>query len=215
MFTGIIESVGCIQSLLEQQGAKILQIECSNMELSDTKIGDSIAVNGVCLTATEIHADGFLAQVSAETLDRSCFCYYQSGQKVNLEKALQLSSRLGGHLVSGHVDGIGTVENITEKESGWDLFIKAPKDLNRYIAEKGSVCIDGISLTVNEIIRDCFRLTIVSHTLENTIIKSYKRGTKVNIEVDQIARYIESLLCADDSNQVINRALLQKQGFIK
>lgn len=218
MFTGIIESEGEIQSIEQQDDAKKILINCDKFDLSDVAIGDSIAVNGVCLTVSSLANKGFYAFVSNETISRTGFKHYQQGQIVNLEKALQLSSRMGGHLVSGHVDGIGVIDKIMRSKSSWDFLIKAPFALIKYIAQKGSICVDGVSLTVNEVSGELFRLTIVPHTLENTLIRFYKVGTEVNLEVDIIARYLESLIRgggSELSSTAITREFLGQYGFMK
>jgi riboflavin synthase len=217
MFTGIIESVGVLRSLKKIGADYAVFIESNNLDLSDVKIGDSIAVNGVCLTATKLTADGFVADVSAETVRKTRFAHLKQGSPVNLEKALTPATRLGGHLVSGHVDGIGTV--IERKDDGRSVFfrIKAPTSLSKYIAAKGSITIDGVSLTVNAVYEDKFELNIVPHTLEETTLKMLSSGDDINLEVDLIARYLERLLTAqttDDSAQ-LSMGFLAENGFIR
>jgi len=198
MFTGLIEATGLITSIEKNNEAAVIWVNSSNLDFSDISIGDSIAVNGVCLTAVELSKQqndaGFRADLSMETLQRSCFGDYILGQKVNLEKALLPTTRLGGHLVSGHVDGIGKIEKRYAEGNAETFIISAPQQLYRYIAEKGSICVDGISLTVNAVDESGFRLTIIPHTLENTGMGDYKEATLVNLEVDLLARYTEQLL---------------------
>lgn len=194
MFTGIIEALGEIAESREQGGDLRLYVRTGKLDLSDVQLGDSIAVNGVCLTAVELPGDGFWADVSRETLSHTRFEHFKPGDPVNLEKALTPSSRLGGHLVSGHVDGTGSIVSMHNDGRSTRIRISAPKALARYIAPKGSICIDGISLTVNAVEDNEFELNIVPHTLEQTLIKYYSVGRTLNIEVDQIARYLERLL---------------------
>jgi len=184
MFTGIIQAIGTIAAL-EPKGQDVrVRVQTGKLDLSDVQLGDSIAVNGVCLTAVELPGDGFWADVSGETLSRTTFADLQKGSQANLEKALTPTTRLGGHLVSGHVDGIGEI--ISRKTDGRSerFVIRAPDALARYIAEKGSICVDGISLTVNGISGAEFELNIVPHTLVETTMSEFKPGTRVNLEVD-------------------------------
>jgi riboflavin synthase len=191
MFTGIIQSVGAITEA-QAVGSDIhLSISTQNLDISDVQLGDSIAVNGVCLTVTHLSDQHFEAHVSKETL--SVTEGLQHPHPVNLEKALRLSDRLGGHLVSGHVDGVGEVLTFTSLGECWQLNIRAPHSISKYIAVKGSVCVDGVSLTVNHITGDDFSINLIPHTLENTSLKYLKAGSRVNLEVDQIARYVERM----------------------
>ena len=218
MFTGIIEATGKLTELTQNQGDLTVRVSSPNLDIGDVQLGDSIATNGVCLTVVEKFSDGFRADVSNETLKLTQFAQYKLGQTVNLEKALQPISRLGGHLVSGHIDGIATVVAITPNARATEYWLEAPSELMKYIPYKGSVAIDGISLTVNEI-KDCqFKLTIVPHTAQETTIAEFKVGSKINLEVDQIARYLERLVLgaqepAQSSTLTMN--LLANAGFIK
>ena len=219
MFTGIIQAIGTI-AVLEPKGQDVrVRVQTGKLDLSDVQLGDSIAVNGVCLTAVELPGDGFWADVSGETLSRTTFAALQKGSQANLEKALTPTTRLGGHLVSGHVDGIGEI--ISRKTEGRSerFVIRAPNALAKYIAEKGSICVDGISLTVNGVRGTEFELNIVPHTLVETTMSEFKTGTQVNLEVDIIARYLERLLlgdkAADKQGGGINLDKLQEYGFIK
>ncbi|WP_210395929.1 riboflavin synthase [Motiliproteus sediminis] len=225
MFTGIVEAIGEIAELRPVSGDLRLRIRSGGLDLGDVKLGDSIAVNGVCLTVTELPGDGFWADVSRETLAHTEFEKLRPGDQVNLEKALMPTSRLGGHIVSGHVDGIGEVIDRREDGRAIRFRIRAPESLGRYIAPKGSICVDGISLTVNAVEGAVFELTIVPHTLEETLIKYYSVGRRVNLEVDIIARYLERLLTgshhaaatdgqdADSKAEGLTFAFLASHGF--
>ncbi|MBQ4861675.1 riboflavin synthase [Pseudoalteromonas sp. MMG013] len=218
MFTGIIEATGTLTELSANHGDLTVRVKSDTLEMNDVKLGDSIATNGVCLTVIEKYSDGFKADLSNETLQLTLFAQYKVGQKVNLEKALQPISRLGGHLVSGHVDGVATIESVTSNARATEYWLAVPDDLMKYIPYKGSVAIDGISLTVNEIKENKFKLTIVPHTAQETTIVDFQVGSKVNLEVDQISRYLERLIQgaqmpAKESTLTTN--LLAKAGFIK
>ncbi|HSG92708.1 MAG TPA: riboflavin synthase, partial [Methylotenera sp.] len=191
MFTGIIQSVGEITQAIPVGKDIQLAINTGQLEMSDVQLGDSIAVNGVCLTVIKLGADHFEAHVSHETL--SVTVGLDRPHVVNLEKALRLSDRLGGHLVSGHVDGVGEVVSFEQLGDCWRLDIRAPHAISKYISVKGSICINGVSLTVNSIVNDIFSINLIPHTLENTTLKSLTDGQHVNIEVDQIARYVERM----------------------
>ena len=219
MFTGIIEAVGLIQSMQPKGGDVRLYVKTGKLDLDDVKLGDSIAVNGVCLTAVELPGDGFFADVSNETISLTTLGNLEVGSPVNLEKALTLSKRLGGHLVSGHVDGIGRVVERYGDARSWRFVIESPAALARYIAHKGSICVDGTSLTVNRVDGARFELNIVPHTLQETIMGSYEVGSEVNLEVDLIARYLERLVLGDRAalpgvKTDINEEMLRKAGFI-
>lgn len=218
MFTGIIQSTGTIADLKPSGGDLRLRIRTGKLDLSDVQLGDSIAVNGVCLTAVELPGDGFWADVSGETLEKTCVGQWGKGQSVNLEKALTPTTRLGGHLVSGHVDGIGEVVNRWDDARSVRFEIKVADSLAKYISQKGSVCVDGISLTVNAVKGAVFELNIVPHTLQETIMNAYGQGTKVNIEVDLLARYLERLMLGDraaDPDASLSKEFLQEHGFIR
>jgi len=217
MFTGIIEAVGRIQKIEPVGGDMRLFVDTGSLDMSDVQLGDSIAVNGVCLTAIEFDKKQFAADVSNETINLTSLKDLGAGSEVNLEKALLPTTRLGGHLVSGHVDGLGEVISIKEESRSIQLIIKSPEELKHYIAMKGSICIDGISLTVNKISNTDFEINIVPHTQQQTIIKNYKPGIKVNLEVDLIARYLERLLTkqSDNATDGITLDTLAKAGFVK
>ena len=217
MFTGIIEAVGSIKNIEPVGGDMRLHVEVGTLDMGDVQLGDSIAVNGVCLTAVEFDKKYFVADVSNETITLTSLKGLSPGSEVNLEKALLPTTRLGGHLVSGHVDGLGEVVSIKEESRSIRLIIRSPDDLKHYIAMKGSICIDGTSLTVNKITDSDFEINIVPHTQQQTIIKNYKPGTKVNLEVDLIARYLERLLMKQDDNvgSGITLESLAKAGFVR
>ncbi len=219
MFTGIIQAIGEIRSIQPQSGDARLHIATGKLNTRDVQLGDSIAVNGVCLTVIDLPSDGFIADVSNETLSLTSLKRLKTGDRVNLEKALTLQTRLGGHLVSGHVDGLGEVLSRQEDARSVRFRIQAPKTLARYITHKGSITVDGTSLTVNSVDGAIFALTIVPHTLQETIMADYQPNHQVNLEVDLIARYLERLLLGskatdDPSNPgTIDKALLAKAGF--
>lgn len=194
MFTGIIEALGHIATVEEVQGDLRLYVRTGSLDLGDVVLGDSIAVNGVCLTAVDLPGDGFWADVSRETLAHTRFPDLKPGEKVNLEKAMQPSGRLGGHIVTGHVDGLGVVKSRYDDARSIRFRIAAPADISRYIAAKGSITVDGTSLTVTAVDGDEFELNIVPHTAQETILADYQMGRKVHLEVDIIARYMERLL---------------------
>ncbi|MGH8382349.1 riboflavin synthase [Pseudomonas sp.] len=220
MFTGIIESIGSIRSLAPKGGDVRVYVETGKLDLGDVKLGDSIAVNGVCLTAVELPGNGFWADVSRETLDCTAFNDLKSGSRVNLEKALTPTTRLGGHLVSGHVDGVGEVVSRSDNARAIQFRIRAPKELAKYIAHKGSITVDGTSLTVNVVDGAEFELTIVPHTLAETIMADYRPGRRVNLEVDLLARYLERLLLGDKAAEPSNgsgitESFLAANGYLK
>jgi riboflavin synthase len=216
MFTGIILAIGKIAAVERKAGDCRLKIDTGKLSLVDVALGDSIAVNGVCLTAVELDAHYFCADVSNETLSRTILNNATTGTAVNLELALTPATRMGGHIVSGHVDGIGQV--IEKKADGRSIrfTFKAPDNLAKYIAEKGSICINGISLTVNEVNGAKFSVNIVPYTLKDTTLGEATVGTKVNLEVDLLARYMERLMLGEAAAHHqggITEELLQKSGF--
>jgi riboflavin synthase len=198
MFTGIIQTIGTVERITPMGEDLKLNIACAELGLQDVQTGDSIAVNGVCLTAVSVSKTHFEAHVSKETL--SVTVGLDSLHAVNLEKALRLSDRLGGHLVSGHVDGVGTVVLFEQLGDCWKLDIKAPHAIAKYIAIKGSICVNGVSLTVNSINHNVFSINLIPHTLENTTLQFLKIGGLVNLEVDQIARYVERMTLWAEEN---------------
>ena len=220
MFTGIIESIGSIRSLTPKGGDVRVYVETGKLDLGDVKLGDSIAVNGVCLTAVELPGDGFWADVSRETLDCTAFDDLKSGSRVNLENALTPTTRLGGHLVSGHVDGVGEIVSRSDNARAIQFRLRAPSELAKYIAHKGSITVDGTSLTVNQVDGAEFELTIVHHTLAETIMADYRPGRRVNLEVDLLARYLERLLLGDKAAEPnkgsgITESFLAANGYLK
>ncbi|MGI2259106.1 riboflavin synthase [Shewanella sp. GXUN23E] len=218
MFTGIIEAVGSIRQIQRRGDDIRLTVASGKLDLSDVKLGDSIATNGVCLTVVERLADGYIADVSAETVALTGFNRYQVGTKVNLEKAVTPTTRLGGHMVSGHVDGIATVVERSHRGAAIEFWLEAPSELARYIAHKGSITIDGVSLTTNEVDGRRFRLTIVPHTASETTLLDLQAGSQVNIEVDLVARYLERLISAKDDDKSaggVTMELLARAGFMR
>ncbi|MBE0434665.1 MAG: riboflavin synthase [Methylomicrobium sp.] len=217
MFTGIILAIGSIAAIEAKAGDCRLIISTGKLPLADAHLGDSIAVNGVCLTAVELGRDYFYADVSNETLARTTLKTAKVGMRVNLELALTPSTRMGGHIVSGHVDGIGTVLDKQSDGRSYRFRFKAPDNLAKYIAEKGSICINGISLTVNEVDGAVFGVNIVPHTLQETTLGDTEAGDKVNLEVDLLARYLERLMAGDSAARGMGRVteqLLKSSGFL-
>jgi riboflavin synthase len=194
MFTGIVQAFGKILASEDLGGDVRLRIDTGSLELDHLQLGDSVAVNGVCLTAVEFDAQSFCADVSAETLSATSLGGLTAGNPVNLERSLTLSDSLGGHLVSGHVDGVGRVTSLEPDARSTRIEFSIEQPLLRYVARKGSITVDGTSLTVNDVSESDFSVNIVPHTLERTIMGQYKEGTLVNIEVDLVARYIERLI---------------------
>lgn len=194
MFTGIIQAVGRIAAIESGEQDIRLCIESGKLPLDGVSLGDSIATSGVCLTVTELTGEGYWADVSPESLSLTTLGTKGVGDSVNLETSLTLSTPLGGHLVSGHVDGVGHVDNIIEDARFWRVRIAAPETLARYVAMKGSICVDGTSLTVNQVEGCHFELTIIPQTWEETVFSEYRLGSPVNLEVDVIARYLERLM---------------------
>jgi riboflavin synthase len=216
MFTGIILAIGKIAAIEPNKGDYRLKIDTGTLSIDDCALGDSIAVDGVCLTAVEFGKQYFYADVSNETLSRTTLGNAKPGTPVNLELALTPSTRMGGHIVSGHIDGVGQVIEKTADARSIRFKLKAPDNLAKYIAEKGSICINGISLTVNEVNGPVFAVNIVPHTLDKTTLHNAAVGTSVNLEVDLLARYIERLLQDKTSPQIthnITETLLRRSGF--
>jgi riboflavin synthase len=199
MFTGIVQATGRIHSLERRGGDLRLAVAPAALGLDDVGVGDSICVSGVCLTVVAIDASVLAFDVSTETLDRTSLGAHAAGDAVNLEKSLRLSDRLGGHLVSGHVDGVGEVVSITDDARTQRWTFRAPAALMRYIAPKGSIAVDGVSLTVNEVGPDAFGVTLIPHTVSVTTFRERRVGDAVNLEVDPVARYVERLMQSDRS----------------
>ncbi|WP_432471757.1 riboflavin synthase [Amphritea sp. HPY] len=219
MFTGIIEAIGTIAAAEQVQGDLRLYIRTGDLDLSDVKLGDSIAVNGVCLTAVDLPGDGFWADVSCETLVHTRFPDLVAGERVNLEKAMLPTTRFGGHIVTGHVDGLGEVLSREDDARSVRFKISAPKNIARYIAAKGSITVDGVSLTANAVDKHMFDLNIVPHTAQETIIAGYQAGRKVHLEVDIIARYMERLISYNEQNETepaagVSMTTLAAAGFL-
>lgn len=217
MFTGIIQTVGEVRQLDARDGDLRVVVGCGDLDMSAVALGDSIAVSGVCLTAVAMSGDSFTADVSAETVSCTTLGDFAVGTRVNLEMAMTPTTRLGGHLVSGHVDGVGEVKRRWQDGRSERFRIAAPTGLAKYIAAKGSICVDGISLTVNAVEGSEFELNIVPHTLAATTMAEFKAGRRVNLEVDIIARYLERLLSADAGTAEgggVTRELLAARGFL-
>lgn len=217
MFTGIIQALGRVGSVQPRAAAARLHIDTGELALDGVAMGDSIAVNGVCLTVIELAPAGFAADVSRETLERTTLGRLGPGHPVNLERALTPASALGGHLVSGHVDGVASVRERVREGDCERLAFEVPGALARYLARKGSVCVDGVSLTVNAVRGARFEVQIIPHTLAHTVIGGYRAGDAVNIEVDLVARYVERLLDPDAYPGAeapgITHEVLQRYGF--
>jgi riboflavin synthase len=211
MFTGIIKARGTITAMEQRSGDVRLTVRSDGLPWGEYEVGESVAVNGVCLTAVALHSDGFDTDVSVETLDVTALGGLAVGSEVNLEPSISLGERLGGHLVSGHVDCTGKVVSRQADARSIRLAIEIPKDYARYVAKKGSVCVDGVSLTVNEVSGNTFELNIIPHTAEVTIIDDYAPGTVVNVEVDLLARYLERLLDRDGDG--ISLEFLKSHGY--
>ncbi|PWI34499.1 riboflavin synthase [Vibrio albus] len=217
MFTGIIEAVGTLTAITPKGEDISITVETGKLDMSDVKLGDSIATNGVCLTVVAFGANSYTADLSLETLKMTGFAQYKAGDRVNLEKAMLPSTRFGGHIVSGHVDGVGEIIERNQVGRAVEFWVKMPEDLVRYVAQKGSITVDGISLTVNGLRKDAFKLTIVPHTSEETTMDQFQVGRKVNLEVDVLARYLERLLQgnqeASGSESGLTMEFLQQNGF--
>lgn len=220
MFTGIIEAVGTIISARQTAGDVRLQIHAGLLDMADVKLGDSIATSGICLTVIDFGTDWYAADVSLETISRTTLTHWKAGQRVNLEKALLPTTRLGGHLVSGHVDGVGEI--VVARQDARSLYfeVQAPNTLAKYLAEKGSITVDGISLTINHLNGARLSLNLVPHSAAQTTISAWKVGTQVNLEVDVLARYLERLLLGDKAAQAtakssIDMSFLAENGFLR
>ena len=211
MFTGIIKAKGTIGAIEKRGGDVRLRVITPELPWSEYEIGDSIAVNGVCLTAVRLLENGFDTDVSVETLDVTTLKQLTVGDAVNLEPALRVGDALGGHLVSGHVDGIGRMTAREDDARSIRMTFEVPGELSRYIARKGSICVDGVSLTINEVSGNTFGLNIIPHTAEVTTMGAYEAGTAVNIEVDLLARYIERMLGSDAGGLSVD--FLREHGY--
>ncbi len=207
MFTGIIEETGKVISIIKADSSAKIKIGCEKV-IENTALGDSIAVNGVCLTAVSIGSNFFEADVSSETLAKSSLSRVNIGALVNLERALTLSTRLGGHLVQGHVEDAGILKKITKSGDFYTITIEYPKELDKYIVEKGSIAIDGISLTVVNVVNNSFNVAVIPHTFESTNLKNKKNGDIVNLETDIIARYVEKMILSDNKDDKLKSMIL-------
>ena len=210
MFTGIIEAVGKIEARSQEKGEWRLKFSTGDLDLSDVKIGDSIAVSGCCLTVVEKQATAFLADVSNETMRCTSLGTLEIGSAVNLEKAMLATDRFGGHIVSGHVDGVGHLIKVENEGQSIKMTFKIPSNLSKYVAAKGSICVDGTSLTVNEAKDDYFAVNLIPHTQNETVSGSYQIGDSVNLEVDIIARYLERM-----NEGLNNKAHEITEGYLK
>jgi len=214
MFTGIIEAIGSVAKLQKLGSDWRLKIDSGKLDLGDVVLGDSIAVNGCCLTVVELQDNCFSADVSNESMRCTALGEFKEGARVNLEKAMLASGRLGGHIVSGHVDGVGTLVESSVDGGSVKLDFDAPAEIARYIAGKGSICIDGTSLTVNTVSGNTFSVNVIPHTQSETIIGDYRVGQSVNLEVDLVARYLERLLQGGEAgDNALNSEFLSKHGF--
>ena len=213
MFTGIVEEVGHVRQIARQGEFQRMQISAQRV-LESVKMGDSINVDGVCQTVVHFDAHSFSVETVSETLSRTTLGQFQSGQPVNLERALCPGDRLGGHIVQGHVDGVGHVGSMQERQGEWRIQITVPFTLQRYIAEKGSIAIDGTSLTVANLSDEGFTISVIPHTFDHTMLSQRRVGDAVNLEVDVLARYIERLLTAGaNSNAGLSFESLRNMGY--
>ncbi len=213
MFTGLIEAMGQVRAMDLRGGDASIAIDVGGLNVSAIELGDSISVNGVCLTVTKIQETCVWMDVSKETIDCTNFDDLTCGSSVNLEQAVTPTTRLGGHLVSGHVDGVATVEFVRDDGRSVRMGIRVPASLAKYIAVKGSVCVDGVSLTVNNVEGNVFEVNIIPLTMEKTVLKFYRVGCRVNLEVDVVARYLERLLTA--GSEGLNKAVLSKDFLMQ
>lgn len=212
MFTGIIEEIGTIEGMKKGASSAVLRIQASKI-MDDIHLGDSIAVNGVCLTVTRISSTGFESDVMHETMNRSSLGNFRIGSSVNLERAMPVNGRFGGHIVSGHIDGTGTILNIQRDDNAVWYKIKTPISVLRYIIEKGSIAIDGISLTVAKVSKDSFHVSIIPHTAQFTTLDKRRVGDLVNLENDCVGKYVEHLTGSETKNNNITAEFLAKYGF--
>lgn len=212
MFTGIIEEIGIVREFKKGTSDALITVECKDV-LGDTKLGDSISINGVCQTVVQISGKSFSAQISSETLNVTNFATIKTGDRVNLERAMTLSQRMGGHIVSGHVDGLAKVKNIQKLSDFYNLKFEVGQELTKYIVKKGSVALNGISLTVANIVNREFEVAIIPHTFENTVLSDLKQGCFVNIEVDVLAKYVEKILSTGDNKGNLDEKFLMENGF--
>lgn len=217
MFTGIVEAVGTLSAITPRGEDITVTVNVGKLDMSDVQLGDSIATNGVCLTVVEFDDNSYSADLSLETLKKTGFIDYQAGDKVNLEKAMLPTTRFGGHIVSGHVDGVGEIVERNQVGRAIEFWVEMPEEISKYVAQKGSITVDGISLTVNDLRKNAFKLTIVPHTSSETTIDQFNVGRKVNLEVDVLARYMERLLQGQQEESKpesrLTMEFLQQNGF--
>ncbi|ULN63663.1 riboflavin synthase [Vibrio gigantis] len=217
MFTGIVEAVGTLSAITPCGEDITVTVNVGKLDMADVQLGDSIATNGVCLTVVEFNDHSYSADLSLETLKKTGFVDYQAGDKVNLEKAMLPTTRFGGHIVSGHVDGVGEIVERIQVGRAIEFWVEMPAEISKYVAQKGSVTVDGISLTVNDLRKNAFKLTIVPHTSSETTIDQFNVGRKVNLEVDVLARYMERLLQGQQQESEpesrLTMEFLQQNGF--
>ena len=217
MFTGIVEAVGTLSAITPRGEDITVTVNVGKLDMSDVQLGDSIATNGVCLTVVEFDDNSYSADLSLETLKKTGFIDYQAGDKVNLEKAMLPTTRFGGHIVSGHVDGVGEIVERNQVGRAIEFWVDMPAEISKYVAQKGSITVDGISLTVNDLRKNAFKLTIVPHTSSETTIDQFNVGRKVNLEVDVLARYMERLLQGQKEESKpesrLTMEFLQQNGF--
>ena len=211
MFTGIIEEIGTIKEFTKSANSALIVVECQKI-LESPQIGESIAIDGVCQTVTKFDKGSFSAQVSAETLGVTAFAKLKKGDKVNLERAMSVNGRFGGHIVTGHIDGLAKVKNVQKMSEFYNLKFEIESNLSKYVAKKGSVTLNGISLTVADISGNEFSVAIIPHTFENTNLKYLKTGDFVNFEVDILAKYVEKIL-STGNNKAIDENFLKENGF--
>jgi riboflavin synthase len=212
MFTGIVEELGYVKSITKGRNSSRIEIKASTV-LSDVKIGDSIAVNGICLTVTDFSSTSFCADIMHETLRRSSISKVAVNDRLNLERAMPLNGRFGGHIVSGHIDGVGKIKNIKRDDIAIWFDISCSSDILKYIIEKGSIAIDGISLTIADLKSDSFMVSCIPHTIEQTVLKYKNIGDMVNIENDLIAKYVEKFVSVNKSKNIINEDFLKLHGY--
>ena len=212
MFTGIIEEIGTIQRISSIPGGKKLTIGCEKI-LSDLKVDNSVSVNGVCLTSIKVDKNSFDCEAVGETLNKTTVSTFLVGSKVNLERAVRLNDRLGGHLVQGHVNGIGEITKIVKLGDNYLLELKIPADLKKYVVDEGSIAVDGISLTVAKIINEEVQISVIPHTWENTNLSLRNTGNKVNIETDILAKYVEKILSEKNNINNAGENWLNKLGY--
>ena len=213
MFTGIVEETGEIKNFIRYSNGAEVEVACKKV-LEGTKIGDSISINGVCETVTSVSQSGFRAKISDETLCVTTFSNFRQGDIVNLERALTLNSRLGGHIVSGHVDCIGKLVNIENLSDFYNLEFEIPSEQEKYVVYKGSITVNGVSLTVAKVNGNVFEIAVIPHTYENTNLKGLNVGNFVNIETDILGKYVEKMLSVRDNKSDISMEFLQENGFV-